>query len=749
MGRCWPMLACLAGALAGAAPAVADESAAVEKNDAQPWPAIEEIVVTARKREESLQTVPLSVAAVSGEELERRSVDSLGDLSQFTPNFTFSQTPNGGSAAGVAFIRGVGQLDAHSAYDPAVGIYIDGVYFGRMYGNNFDMLDVERVEVLRGPQGTLFGKNTSGGAISVVTRAPDLAADDMSGRVQLTGGSRDRLNALASVNIPLIADRLAVQIAGSRQKQDGYGKRLDGQEMANTDREAARVQLLFRPVEKFSALLAADWMQFDEANASYKLLDTNPLAGPVAAYNANVDPDYDDRWVSQKDYFFNGAGPNSARGDVWGSSLTLTWDAAFATFKSISAYRASDIHSDVDPDGAPIVIINKFEHAEQDQLSQELQASGSWGRLEWVGGVYYFREKIDSLDSFNLLPALFGVTRDFSRVIPVENRSHAAYGQGTYRVTDRARVTAGLRYTRDEKRIQASQLNYLGAVQYATPDSEHSSSAVSPRIGLDYQWTPQVMTYISAAQGAKNGGYNGRPSRLSDFTEFDDETVWTYEVGLRSDLFDGRARFNATAFYSDYTDMQVTISGSVTVNNAPAPFSLITNIPKVEITGGEVELIVAPAQGLTLSGGLGLTYGKYTELPTDAQFIAAGLLDEDNEIPNVPEVAFTLAAQYNRALSDEIDLTTRVDYSHRSLTHVTSENSPLVFQPAYGLLNARLTFEHVPSGIAVSLFGANLTDEAYMLGGIDDANRPSAALGFSTINQGPPREWGISLQKRF
>lgn len=712
---------------------------------------LEEITVTARKRAESLQDVPLSVVAISGEDLERRSIENLADLGQGTPNFTFSQTYNGGSTAGVAFIRGVGQRDSHSAYDPAVGLYVDGVYMGRMYGNNLDMLELERIEVLRGPQGTLFGKNTSGGAINIITKRPDASAGATSGRIQLTAGERNRVDVMGSVNLPLIADRLALQLAGSRLKQDGYGKRVDGQDMASTDRQAARAQLLFQPTERFSALLSADWLDFDETNASYKLLDTNPLAGPVAAYNAAIDPDYNDSWVSSRDYFYSGTGPNSSRGTIAGAALTLAYDVSWATLKSITSYRESDVHTDVDPDGAPIVIINKFERADQEQFSQELQVTGSAfdERLEWVFGAYYFHEKVISTDSFNLVPVLFGGTRDFSRFIPVENDSIAAYGQGNYKMTDKLRLTVGLRHTQDKKDISSTQFNFLGATQFTTPLGEHDSDAWSPRLGLDYQWTPQVMTYVSAANGAKNGGFNGRVGRLSDFTEFDDEAVWTYEMGLRSDLFDGHVRLNATVFYSDYRDLQVTISGSTNNNGVPAPFSRVTNIPESVIKGAELELIVAAAPGLTFSGGLGLTDAQYAVLPTDAQFVADNLIHRSNEFPNVPEVSYTLGAEYATNLTSHLDLTARIDYSHRTRTEFTTENAPLISQPGYGLVNARLTFEHAQSAVAVSLFGTNLTDETYFVAGGDDANRPNPGLGFAIVNQGRPREWGVSLQKRF
>lgn len=713
--------------------------------------ALEEIIVTARKREESLQQVPISIAAVSGEELERQSIESLEDLGQMTPNFHFSEQPNGGRLGGVAFIRGVGQRDANAAYDPSVGIYVDGIYMGRAYGSNLDLNDVQRVEVLRGPQGTLFGKNTSGGAISIVTEQPDTAADAWSGRLQVTSGSRDRLDFLGNVNVPIVADRLALRISGSRLKQDGYGHRADGQDMADTNRTFARAQLLFQPVETFSALLAADWLDFDERNASYKLIDTDPSIGPLGSLNNVIDPDYDDRWVSPRDYVFNATGPNSARGRIAGTSLTLTKKSDWGTFKSISGYRQMDIHNDADTDGAPITIVDKLERIDQQQFSQELQASGSAfeDRLDWLVGAYYFHEEISNPNTFPVLTALFGNAISFTRMYEIENDSIAGFAQGTYSLTDRLRLTAGLRYTQDDKHIDVLRIPYpTGPVTFALT-GKHSSDSVSPRIGLDYQWTPNVMTYVSAAQGAKNGGFNGQVARPSDFDDFDDETVWTHEVGLRTDLWDGRVRFNATAFFSDYSDLQLQINGATVVNGAPTPFNVITNIPEATIRGGEIELAFAPMRGLLLLGGLGLTYGKYTQLPTDSEFVASRVITSDTNFSHMPETTFTVGAQYTTAVFSGVDMTARADYAHKSRIYYNTENTANAIQPAYGLLNARLTFEHADSGISVSLFGTNLTDEAYIVGAFDDVAKPNPGLGFAVVTQGAPREYGISAQIRF
>lgn len=711
---------------------------------------LEEVVVTARKVEESLQRVPVSVSVVSGEELAQRSLDNLAAVGQSVPNFTFAERGASGRGSGVIYIRGVGQSDVRPTYDPAVGVYVDGVFLGRMQGNNLDTMDVERLEVLRGPQGTLFGKNTSGGAVNIITRKPDLT--DFFGKVQLTGGSRSRFDALASFNIPLLEDRAALLISGSRRTQDGYGARADGQSTGSTDRTSGRLSLLLQATERLSVLLSGDAETYDETNSVFKLISIYPNAPPIAALNAFTPFTYDDRWLSPSDFFNYAGGPNSSRGDLAGTSLTLSYDAQWATLKSISAYRRNTVHSDQDADLSPITILDEYDVARQDQYSQELQATGASldDRLTWVLGLYYFREDVHNKVDFPLVTPLFGFSRSFSNDHDISNESAAAYGQGSYNLTDQLRLTAGLRYTRDEKEVDRGNLAYPGGT-LREPRFERAATStdVSPRIGFDYQWTDAVMTYVSAAKGYKAGGFNGRASNNAGFNEYQPEEVTTYELGLRSDLFDRRVRLNATAFYSDYSDLQLQISGSTTVNGAPAPFNIVTNVPEARIVGGELELQVVPARGLTLSAQLGITDAEYTELPTDAQFIAAQLIDENSRFVYTPETSIAVATEYATKLSDSVAVTGRIDYAHKSTIHYDLANSPLNRQDPYGLVNARLTFEHLVSGLSISVFGTNLTDEHYIIGGFDDADTPNPGLGFAFVNMGRPREWGVSAQWRF
>ena len=722
---------------------------------------VEEIVVTARKQQESLQKVPVSVTAITANDLQRRSIANLASVGQSTPNLSFTQQGAGGRTSGVVYIRGIGQGDTLATYDPAVGIYIDGVYLGRAQANDLDMLDIERVEVLRGPQGTLFGKNTSGGAINIVTKQPDLTG--FSGRAQVTVGSRDRFDLNGGLNVPLVDDKVALQVSVSRRRQDGYGHRiLAGDDEGNTRRDSERGQLLVKPTENFSILLEADRTHFNETNAVMDLYEALTTGAPIAAINglfaAGLTPlPYDNRWVTPGDFTTNGTGPNSNRGNIWGTAATITWGFSGATLKSITSYRHIHTHNDIDPDGSPLAILDQYNPVRQKQISQELQISGKSfdDKLNWVGGVYYFREVADDNTYNNVVGPLqpFGVDANFTQALHITNSSYAAYAQGTYNLTDKLRATVGIRYTKDDKSVVRSRFGFPNTSILIEPTTKksRSSTAFSPRLGLDYQWTPTFMTYVSVAQGYKSGGFNGRAGTISDFNEFKDEKVLTYEAGFRSDLFDRKVRFNATAFYSDYRNLQVQISGSTTdpTTGNPVPFTIVTNIPKARIAGGEAELVVVPTTGLKLTGGLGLTYGKYIKLPTDPQFTAAPPLTKDSQFQNVPKATWTGAIEYTTALTPEMDIIANTNYTYKTTIFYNTHNTIPARQRHYGVLDARLTFEHKPSGVSLAVFGTNLTNKHYAVGAFDSGQQDDPALGFVFRNMAPPREWGLSAQVKF
>jgi iron complex outermembrane receptor protein len=706
----------------------------------------EYVEVTARRRAEDLQRVPLSVTASTGDDLEAQSIQRFSDLGQVTPNFLYGQKVQSGSSAGQIYIRGIGQQDTNAAFSPGVGIYLDGVYLGRAQANDLDTADVERVEVLYGPQGTLFGKNSNGGAINITSKSPDLSSTRPRGTLEMQTGDFGRLDVRGILNVPLVTNKAALQVSGAGWRQDGYSVRVDGQDQANQRRAVGRAQLIVKPTDRLEALLRIDGTTFDEHSAAYRLVDVRETSTVPVLYAAFTSVRYDDRWVPTDDFQVNGTGPNRNAGNVWGTSLTLAWARPWGTVKSISAYRSLSVNSQFDPDGSPLAVLDVFNIVRQHQISEEVQAIGAsfGGRMTWVGGLYYFRETAEDNEAVNIALEFFHGAANFERKLSVVNHNYAGFGQADFRITDNLKLTAGGRISEDEAEAGRTQIGFpIPTVLQPFVSRSASWTSFLPRIGTEYQWTPNLMTYVSAAEGSKSGGFNGRASSNGEFNVFQPEKVWTYELGLRSTWLRQRLRLNATAYYSHYQDFQIQLNRTTTdpETGQPIAFSFVGNMPKATIKGGEFALTAAPLARLKLSAGLGITDGKYVTIIPGAPVTA------ESEFVNAPKFTFTSGAEYSAALGSAGQATCRIDYIHKSRIEYDYSNSPLVAQVSYGLLNTRLTWQPRDSRVSFFLFGTNITNTRYAVGGIDDA--PGGSLGEVTILMGPPRQWGVGAQYRF
>lgn len=726
-------------ATAATGPRCAHGQAAGAGSDESDTGQLQTIVITSRKRQENLQNVPISVKAFTAGEMESRSLYSLSDVAQETSNLTFGQDAQSGSSASIVYIRGVGQSDPLATFNPGVGIYVDGVYLGRMTGIDLDMMDVERVEVLRGPQGTLFGKNTNGGAISIVTKKPDVTASSSSGWLEAIGGGLDRRDVVGNLDIPIVPDKAAIDFAVGRRHQAGYSTRIDGQQQANIDKYMGRISLLVMLTKRLSLAWSVDGTTYNQGTSAFWLVDVRTGSTIPAVYAAFTPYRYDTRWVTENPFRYEGTGPNVNDGRLWGTAMTLTWNLDGLTLKSTSAFRHNKVVNDEDPDGSPLTVLNVFEPIHQRQFSQELQLTGNslGSRLKWTSGLYYFTEDVDDDNLYQVAEEFFHGAADFYQNLQVRNESYAAYGQGTYSLTDKIGVTLGGRLTHDSQKVGRQE----SGQESIAPTGEWTYFV--PRFDLDYHFTPSVMTYLSVAEGTKGGGFNGRASSVLEFNRFDPEKVWTYEVGLRSQLMHDRLRVNATAFYSRYTDMQVQINASVTdpTTGQPVPYTYVANIPSADISGGELEVAAIPVEGLHLSANLGIADGRYITLLPGAP------MSRGDEFINTPEVSYGLAAEYAFRLHGRSRLSARVDWNHKSRIEYDYGNSPLVAQSPYGLLNARLTLDVAGTGLSLAVFGTNLTNSIYAVGGHDDGE--GGSLGFVLKQMGAPREWGVSAKYMF
>ncbi|WP_321390236.1 TonB-dependent receptor [Emcibacter sp.] len=741
---------------------------------------LEEITVTARKVSENLQDTPVSVAAFTGNNMEARGITDVSEISDYTPNmqFDFTAPLSGSSNAAVIFIRGVGQTDFNHNVDPGVGVYIDGVYLARSVGGVLDLLDVERIEVLRGPQGTLFGKNTIGGAVSVTTKKPGA---DFEGKVSATYGRFDRIDINGMINIPLNEDKVALRLSGNSQSRDGFAYRADGVSLGGKDSTSARATLYWDVTDSLDITLSGDWSTADEDSPVESLIAINPDAQLIILNNIFVATDpsgiFDDRFVVDSldvggvmDY-----GTSDRIGseyDIYGISMTLDWNIAGIDVKSITAYRDMDMSFGRDADHSPLIIQGTANEIEHEQFSQEFNITGTAfdDKLDWLFGALYFEEQSYNYAVVPIVPGLFqnpGLEAmalslpdgaDKERLLgivnggasgggpdSIDNKSYAAFLHTSYHFTEQFTLTAGLRYTHEKKYVnvqsmffELAQLLPEGApipdafYQLTDTDDEKEFDNLSAHLNLEYRWNDDVMTYLSYSEGFKSGGFNARylsprPAPIS----FDEEEVTSYEFGIKSELFDRRLRLNISAFYSDYTNIQV----SAVQNGEP----FTQNAAEATIKGFEVEFTARPTEALTLMGGIGYLDAGYDSLEPGT------LVTLDDMFVDTPEWSFNIAAEYMLPLSDSAELVFRGDYSYRTEFANDATNTPGLIQDGYGLLNGGITLDFVETGLSVSVFGRNLTDEYYIMSGWADIG----SIGLVDGTWGRPREWGVTVGYHF
>ena len=700
---------------------------------------IEEIIVTAQRREESIQRTPIAVTALSGADLDARTTFDLADVGEYVPNLDFSTATQSSRSSFVSsvFIRGIGQTDFIVTTDPAVGIYVDGVYYGRTTGGVVDMLDIGRVEVLRGPQGTLFGKNTIGGALNVVSSP---VGNEFGGTTEVTAGNYGRVGFRGDLNVPF-SETFAGRIAVSVKRSDGYGKRLDfatgeeTSELGADDSESARARLRWLIGENVEANLSVDYTRVREPQVPDDMKNIIPDAPLLGLWNGLVgfptgNP-YLPIYLTNDDYTSYANGPNKAELDLWGPGLTIEWRLGDYTVRSITAYRSMDALFENDGDGSPVRILGS-DHVEldQSQFSEELHLLGTSfdDRLEWLAGLYYFDESADEDTAAYVLPGIFQsleaapfllgpagpigpcpppevvatlpvpgplgcagnpnnipLDLDFAGTNKVDVTNYSAFLHGTLALTDRWKLALGARYTYEKKQHDIVYGRVNSGYVIAPPGTirEDDWSVVTPKGSLSFQATDQVMAYVSASRGFRSGGYNGRPFFREAVDSFDPEYVWSYELGIKSEWLDRRLVVNAAAFFNDYTDIQLTSNRAASGNVAV----ITENAGQAEIKGFELEIHARPIEQLDLIAGIGYVDAKFTEIDPNAT------VTEDSVFVKTPEWDTNFGAQYRISLGDVGGLTLRADYSWRSEWYNDVSNTPALLQDDVGLLNARITYD--------------------------------------------------------
>ncbi|NIB38675.1 TonB-dependent receptor [Pseudomaricurvus alkylphenolicus] len=733
-----------AGALLGSINASADEGFQLE-----------EIVVTAQKREQSLLDVPASLSAFSAEKLDASGIENVLDLANFTPGLSVEPSRGGG---GSLYIRGIGSNLLGAGIDPSVAVYHNGAYVARHVVAFQDFIDVERVEVLRGPQGTLYGRNATGGAINVIHKQP---SDEFEFSGRLDGGNYDKQGIALAVSGELIEDKLYARASYSVQQRESYfenvylDKVLDGE-----DSESVALTFVYRPTDNFEAILRYNDYENDAVgNQAYK----NILRGPntLAALEEPSDP-----FQVNNDY---APGDNTAATDA--VSLELNWALGEIALKSLTSVRDIDASSTFDTDGTNLNTGFNIFIEDSEMVSQEFQLSTPIGdKLQLISGLYYYHEDNDSTLDFQYSqpdaaclgtgqPApCVGLT---SFVSTNETEAFAAFGELTYNASEEWRVTLGARYSEEEKTFDTfgGLLNnlfdassfaglppgsfWLDASGSGTARDSDRWSDVTGRLMVEYDMTRDLMVYASVSEGFKSGGFNSSdPGVIVSpfFTgagaqgSFDPETLTSYEIGIKGSMLGDRMRGSLSTFLYDYNDLQVRFVDSV---NGTLP---IRNAGGAEVFGIEFEGEAAISEHFRMDWTLTYLDSEYEDFGNAQDLVTGQPVDLSGQsLIRTPDLKLSLGAQYTFALGDLGSLTLRGEYLYQDEQKFGQSKDPFLVGGEYEYINARATWSAASGKWYVAAWGQNLTDHLY------ESSRTYNNLNGGAAIYGAPRTYGVTV----
>ncbi len=730
---------------------------------------IHEIVVTAQFKSQNLQEAPLAITAVDAATMEARSQNNVEQLAQRAPSVSFTAGGQGGGAQTAAVnIRGIGQNDFQFPNEPGVGIYIDDVYYGISFASAFDLVDLDRVEILRGPQGTLSGKNSIGGSIKLFSRKPN---DNPDAYAEATVGSFGRVSIKAASNITLVPDNLYLRLTGVGKSVDGYLKRLDyqcvtgdpapGGSFASSNSDcvigteggqnvlAARAALRWIVNDRIENNLIADVTRDRSEASPGKAIflnstdGNNYVTGPEDYTNYATYTGY----PGQADQYTNAA---ISYANSWGVSNNLQIDLTNdLKLTSITAFRHADGTSAWDADNSPLNLSNNTSTFNHDQFTQELRLSASLGEMfDFTTGLYYYRG--DSSIGGRVHVGAAGL--DFVADDPFKQTSKSAFLHGVMHITNSLNLTAGVRYTKEDKTYTFSRKSpYTG--QPTNPlvasldglEKSFSGDNVDWRVALDYEIVPDVRLYGQVSTGFKGGGINPRPYLEMQAVPFAQEKATSYEAGLKNMLFDRRLRLNLAYYHTDYTNYQGLVSYCPDISPVGFPFCSATrNVGDAKIDGFEIEAELQPVEGLSIDGSL-----SYTDFRFTRGIVGSNIVPGLTKAPFVPAWKYAIGAQYEIPLGSLGTLTPRADWTWQSEMESNIPNSTPGFLlgrvEARGLLNARLTYRPTDENWEFALSVTNLTDKFYYANKYDRVSQSGNAYGLP----GRPREFAVSVKRKF
>ncbi len=725
-------------ALAIAAALTSNITFAAEAADASPAikdSGLERIEVTARRTVENLQTVPVSVTSIGAEAIAQNGITNVTDIQQYATNTTLQVSRGTGSTL-TAYIRGIGQADPLWGFEPGVGIYVDDVYIARPQGGVMEILDVERIEILRGPQGTLYGKNTIGGAMKYITKK---MTGDNTFDLSATAGNYGAQTYKAAGQLALLDDKLYIGGAIADISRDGFGNYINegaepgsvaaaqaGEDNYNKDITAARLSVEYHASDDLFFRLAYDQTVDDSNSKGGHRLTTSLLTGQephTDVYDSDISlPVYN-------------------KVETSGLALTVDWNLSESlSFKSVTASREGDTYTNIDFDNTILKSADVPAAYDDEQFTQELQLSYITEGLNIVGGLYYYSG--DACGAFDVQLEELGKVLGLPS-FTLENggctntESYSAYGQASFDLADQWSMTLGGRYTEDTKKADVYRYRffenvYPGESADGTVDvsdgnlansfeGEETWSHFSPRVGVEYQANDDLMLYASYANGFKSGGYNMRGDIGTDAsasTPFTPETVDTFELGFKSEPTD-YLRVNATFFYSDYTDMQITVQGAAPNGTFVAQ---VQNAGQAEISGVELETIYAATDNLTVNLGVGYMDTKFVEWLTINP--DTGELEnqaDHRDLANTPELTVNLGANYT-LVADIGDFVFTANASYRGETQIFEIATPGLDEDAYTIVNVGVSYYHSDGNWSASLQARNIFDEQARIAGYNFAS---------------------------
>ncbi len=734
---------------------------------------LEEVIVTARKVQENQQDTPIAITALTGDALIERQVFDTTKLTQVVPNLQFANNAPlaGNNSSSQIFIRGIGQTDPTSTVDPGVGLYIDDVYIGNAVGGSMGLRDIASAQVLRGPQGTLFGRNTIGGAILLSTVDP---GDDFGGTARVGFGSDSLIDVFGALDAP-ISEHWKARFSAGLRKQDGYVTRADGTDLGDTNTYTVQAKLLWKPTEKVTGRFLLDYTNSDENGSPLVFSAINeaatfprvasqdagcpgvvfPASGPVPMID---DPRCANDFQGAGPYHNNGTDPLTSQFENWGSSLTFSYQATEAVaLKSISSYRGLSWAGNRDADNTPLPILGTQYDVDGWQWSQELQLVYQTEALTGVAGAYYFDQGSDDIVTVALNPPPPGVQHD-SDNNQVANSSWAVFTQWTFNFNKMFALTAGGRYTEDRKG------SYPDQYDLATPNVKQvpvqwyrdTFSSFTPSGSLRLRFNDSAMVYLSYSEGFKGGGWNSHfnsvltPAQQAALQEFKQEEANTTELGFKLDLAGNTLRLNGAIFTSDYKDMQITYRGPCTPPAVPgnppvcgvAPF--LTNAGKASIDGAELEATWAPTSDWLIEASFGYLDATLDKLvtPVDANGVPVVVLPpglvEGNALPFAPKYQGHFGIAWT-AHAGSFALTPRLDLSYQDTTYFDATDTVEIAQlDSYTVLNASFVFGPAEGKWNVTLGVNNATDETYPIAGNSSLTTGS---GYAEIAYSRPREY--------